>query len=455
MKLVPTLVAGVAVLLPAQAPGRAAEQPPAARKPPASLRYLQARAYHIPPETTTEESGYFSLCEGKNGRIYVGCAAYGRNSYLVEFDPATEKMRVVLDTHQLVGLPPEPTGYAAQSKIHTRNFVGPSGKIYLGSKQGYPTAKEKETGKVATYRGGYVMTYDPQTGKAVNLGMPLPLGDKRLAAGAREGEGVIDVTADEGRGLIYVITCEHQHWMLFDTKHPGKGFRDLGPVLRDQPNTLIDRQGRAAAVTRDYQVARYDPADGKVTVDPLLVDGKPFRDVIGPDAVHPDWRLAADGRTAYLQLLNDLRMFQIDLGGPAGKPVTGRSLGNRVEGKHPDSRGSISIGPDGRVYSAVRIDNETGFGTGYLHHVVRYDPRAGKMADLGLIAAKNSDFFDFKGTQARNPDGSLRPRHGFHTLPDGTLTPLHVIMALVVAHDGTIYATTIYPFTLLRIPAVP
>src|SRR6516164_4926727 len=122
MKLVPTLVAGVAVLLPAQAPGRAAEQPPAARKPPASLRYLQARAYHIPPETTTEESGYFSLCEGKNGRIYVGCAAYGRNSYLVEFDPATEKMRVVLDTHQLVGLPPEPTGYAAQSKIHTRNF---------------------------------------------------------------------------------------------------------------------------------------------------------------------------------------------------------------------------------------------------------------------------------------------------------------------------------------------
>ena len=42
-----------------------------------------------------------------------------------------------------------------------------------------------------------------------------------------------------------------------------------------------------------------------------------------------------------------------------------------------------------------------------------------------------------------------------HTLPDGTLTPLHVVMATVVARDGTIYATTIYPFTLLRIPAVP
>ena len=106
------------------------------------------------------------------------------------------------------------------------------------------------------------------------------------------------------------------------------------------------------------------------------------------------------------------------------------------------------------VYSAVRVDNETGFGTGYLHHLVRFDPGSGQMSDLGVVAVKNPDFFDFKGPQARNPDGSLRPRHGFHTLPDGTLTPLHVIMAMIVAHDGTIYATTIYPFTLLRIPAV-
>src|SRR5438132_1969528 len=349
MKTVCSFIAGAAVLLLAQATVAAADHSAATKQPTALVKYLGAKAYHIPPETTTEESGYFSLCEGKNGRIYIGCAAYGRNSYLVEFDPATEKMRVVLDTHKLVGLPPEPTGYAAQAKLHTRNFVGPSGKIYVGSKQGYPTAKEKETGKIATYRGGYVLTYDPETNKAINLGMPMPQDDKRQPAGAKEGEGVIDVVADEARGLIYVITCEHQHWMLFDTKRPEHGYRDLGPILRDQPNTLIDNQGRAVAITKDYQVARYDPANDKMTVDQLLVDGKPFRDVVGPDAVHPDWRLAADGRTAYLQLLNDLRIFQIDLGGTAGQPVTARSLGRRIEGKHPDSRGSISIGPDGRV----------------------------------------------------------------------------------------------------------
>ncbi len=443
-----SVLATAAVTFPLAGGSRAAQP---ARAP---FAYVRAKAFHIPPETTTEESGYFALCEGKNGRIYIGTAAYGRNSYLVEFDPKTEKMRVVVDTHKLVGLPLEPTGYAAQSKIHTRNFVGPSGKIYFGSKQGYPTAEEMKTGKVATYRGGYVMTYDPATGKAANLGMPMPLGDRRLPAGAKEGEGVIDVVADEARGLIYVITCENQYWMLFDTKRPEKGYRALGPILRDQPNTLIDSRGRATAVTKDYRVARYDPATDRVSEDELLVDGRPFREVVGPMAVHPDWRLAADGRTAYLQLLNDLRLFEVDLGGAAGKPVIARSLGERVLGKNPDSRGSISIAPDGRVYSAVRVDNGTGFGTGYLHHLVRYDPRAKQMADLGVIAIKNPDFFDFTGPHAKNPDGSLRPRHGYHTLPDGTLTPLHVILGTVVTRDGTVYATVLAPFTLLRIDPI-
>ena len=425
-------------------------------KPATPLPYVVAKAFHIPPETTTEESGYFSLCEGRNGKIYIGTAAYGRNSYLVEFDPATEKMRIVLDTHKLVGLPLTPTGYAAQSKIHTRNFVGPSGKIYVGSKQGYPTAAEREAMKrgetIPVYHGGYVMVYDPATDTAENLGMPLPLDDQRIAVGKKEGEGVIDVTADEARGLIYAITCEEQHWMLYDMK--GKRFRELGPILRDQPNTLIDAQGRGTAITVDFQIARYDPGTEKVTVDPLLVGSKPFTDYLGAKRVHPDWRITPDGRTAYMQLLDDLRMFRVDLSGPSGQSVCAIDLGARIAGEHPDSRGSISIGPDGRVYSAVRIDNKTGFGSGYLHHLVRHDPATGAMADLGVFAVKNPDFFNFAAGRTKNPDGTERPIHGYHTLPDGTLTPLHVIMALIVAQDGTIYATTIYPFTLLKVETV-
>ena len=76
------------------------------------------------------------------------------------------------------------------------------------------------------------------------------------------------------------------------------------------------------------------------------------------------------------------------------------------------------------------------------------------MADLGVFAVSNPGFFDFASGPRKNPDGSSRPVHGFHTLPDGTLTPLHVIMALIVARDGTIYATTIYPFTLLKVESL-
>src|SRR5213593_2302948 len=81
--------------------------------------YVWGKAYHILPETTSEESGYFSLCEGLNRKIYVGTAKYNVNAFLVEFDPKTSKQRVVLDTHKVCGL--KDTGYAAQSKIHTRN----------------------------------------------------------------------------------------------------------------------------------------------------------------------------------------------------------------------------------------------------------------------------------------------------------------------------------------------
>ena len=421
---------------------------------PAPFPYVTAKAFHIPPETTTEESGYFSLCEGRNGKIYIGTAAYGRNAYLVEFDPATEKMRIVLDAHKLVGLPLTPTGYAAQSKLHTRNFVGSSGKIYVGTKQGYPTAAEnaalKRGESIPVYRGGYVLVYDPATDTAENLGMPMPLEEK--AKGAKEGEGVIDVTADEARGLVYVITCEEQHWFLYNMK--SKRFRELGPILRDQPNTIIDAQGRGTAITVDYRIARYNPKTDTVSVDSLLVKGQPFGDYIGARRVHPDWRITPDGKTAYVQLLNDLRLFRVDLTGAAGKPVVATDLGNRIEGLHPDSRGSISIGPDGRVYSAVRVDNKTGFGGGYLHHLIQHDPRKRTMNDLGVFAVKNPDFFDFKGPLVKNPDGSGRPRHGYHTLPDGTLTPLHVIMGLIVAQNGTVYATSIYPYSLLKVESV-
>jgi len=395
----------------------------AAAPPAAPFTYLRSTAYHVMPGTHTDESGYFSLCEGLDGSIYVGTAAYNRNAYLVEYNPATDKQRIVIDTNKLCGL--TATGYAAQAKIHTKNFVGPSGKIYVGSKQGY-----RSKGDESEYPGGYVMTYDPRNMQAQNLGMPYPT------------EGVIDVVADEARGLLYVVTCENQHWMLYSMKE--RKYRELGPLLASYATTLIDAKGRAHVITKDFQLATYDPAADKVSVRPIFAGDARWE----PPATGypiPIWSLARDGRTAYAILLGDPTLLQLDLLDD-GPRVKAANLGKMIDGKGPDSRGGLAIAPDGRIYAMISIQNDTGFGAGTLHHLVRYDPKRKKHEDLGVPVVTNPDFFPRK-----DGDGKPLPwSHGYQTLPDGTLTPLYN-QGLIVTQNNTVYATFLYPYTLLRI----
>ena len=70
----------------------------------APFEYVWGTAHHVLPETHSDESGYFSLCEGNDGRIYVGTAKYGENAYLVEFDSVTGKQRIVVDAHKVCEL---------------------------------------------------------------------------------------------------------------------------------------------------------------------------------------------------------------------------------------------------------------------------------------------------------------------------------------------------------------
>lgn len=386
--------------------------------------YVWATAYHVLPETTSEESGYFSLCEGRDGSIYVGTAKYGVDSFLVEFDPVRFSQRIVLDTHKVCGL--TNTGYSAQAKLHTRNFVGPSGTLYVGSKQGYRLGKED----TAAYPGGYVMSYDPRTGQAKNLGLPFP------------GQGIIDVVADEARSLLYAVTCEDQHWMLGRLGGTNSAWHELGPMLTPYATTLIDSQGRAHVLSTNFDLCTYDPATDQISIRPIFVGKKKFTHVTG--ASIPTWNLAPDGKTAYLILMNDPALFAIDLSGK-GRSIKAKNCGRLTEGPNPDSRAALSIGPDGRVWTLIRTANNTGFGQGMLQRLIRYDPQSQKIEDLGVLAVKNPDFYDFAAKKHHS--------HGYHTLPDGTLTPLHAHMGLIVAHDNALYVTILYPYTLLRIEA--
>ena len=75
---------------------------------PAPPHWIAGKAFALPKHTTSEGSGYFSIVEGKNGRIYIGTAKYQENAYLVEFSPhekdPAQQMRVVLDAHKEIGI---------------------------------------------------------------------------------------------------------------------------------------------------------------------------------------------------------------------------------------------------------------------------------------------------------------------------------------------------------------
>jgi hypothetical protein len=130
-------------------------------------QWIPATAYVVPKETAPEGEGYFSLIEGKNGRLYIGTHANGVNSWLVEFDPTSKQMKIVVDCHKAIGT--DLKGFGSQAKIHTRNNVGASGKIYFGTKQGYPDKTEKRE----DYPGGYPMVYDPATGETKVFPIPV------------------------------------------------------------------------------------------------------------------------------------------------------------------------------------------------------------------------------------------------------------------------------------------
>jgi sugar lactone lactonase YvrE len=391
----------------------------------------------VPDELTSEQSGYFSIVEGPDGRIYVGTAKYGANAYLVAFDPATRTMKVVLDAHKEIGT--TATGFAAQSKFHTRNNVGPSGKIYLGTKQGYPKEGEKRT----DYPGGYPMVFDPKTG--TTRVYPIPV----------KHHGVISVTPDEPRGVAYVSTCddarpvESTHFLILDLKTGT--YRDLLDCRHMYAFIVLDHLGRAYHPVLGGGIARYDPRADKLEHLKQTIDGKPpAKDShLADEHGHPiNWEVSPDRRTLYSVAMSGNRLYAYDLTA-AGDTLPGRSLGKLIPDATPTDCRAMCVAPDGTVWAGIAAT----FGKrGQFLHVVSYRPGDKAPTDHGPIAVGNPDYTTFTV-----PDGKPKPwHHGAYRLADGTLLPRYSVMGICAARDGTVYLTTLAPFTVhaVRIPRV-
>jgi hypothetical protein len=391
--------------------------------------WLWSKAHAIPKETTSEGSGYFSIIEGHNGKIYVGAAKYRHNAYLVEFDPASQGMRVVLDAQKEIGT--TATGFAAQAKFHTRNNVGDSGKIYLGTKQGYPAEGEQRT----DYPGGYPMVFDPNTGTTRVYGIPIP------------HQGVISVTPDESRGVAYISTCddarpvESTHFMQLNLETGS--YRDLLDCRHMYAFIVVDARGRAYHPILGGEIARFDPVTDRLERLKQTIDGQAptIESLLAHPESHPiNWDISSDKKTLFAVAMSGNQLYSYDLTGD-GDTLVGKSLGSIIPTAQSTDCRAMCVGPDGTVWMGVAA---TFADRGQFLHLASYKPGSATPVDHGPIAIGNPDYTEFKDAEGKD----LPWHHGVYPLEDGTLLPRYVVMGICAARDGTVYLTTLAPFTL-------
>lgn len=402
---------------------------------PPKRQWLPATAYAIPKETTNQGSGYFSIVTGKNDRLYIGTAKYGVNSYLVEFEPVQKKMRVVVDTHKEIGT--SATGFAAQSKIHTRNNVGPSGKIYFATKQGYPEKDEKRS----DYPGGYPMVYDPKTETTRVYPIPIP------------HQGIISITPDESRGVAYISTCadsrpDSSHFMILDLE-TGR-YRDLIDCQHIYAFIVVDWLGRAYHPIQGGEIARYDPRTDKLERLKQTIDGQPptVESNLALPETHPiNWDISPDGKTLFAVPMSTNQLFAYDLTAE-GETLPGRAAGILIPGAKSTDCRAMCVGPKGDVWMAV---TERDAHVGSLLHLVYMCACDTAPKDLGPVAIRNPDYTEFKDSSGKE----LPWHHGLIKLPDGTTTTRHVTMGITEGPGGLVYILALAPYTLIEVQPFP
>ncbi len=400
--------------------------------PPHRDAWTMVKAYAIPKETTSEGSGYFSIIEGMNHKLYIGTAKYGANAYLVEFDPQSEKMQTVVDAQHEIGK--AATGFAAQAKFHTRNNVGESGKIYLGTKQGYPKDGESRD----LYLGGYPMVYDPATGKTRVHDIPIAK------------QGIISVTPDESRGIAYISTCnderpiESTHFMVLNLE-TGK-YRDLLDCRHMYAFIVVDHLGRAYHPILGGEIARFDPKADKLERLTQSIDGSPptKESLLAHEHSHPiNWDISPDRKTLYCVAMSGNQLYSYDLTAE-GTNLPGKSLGKLLADAEATDCRALCVAPNGTIWAGVTATFKD---KGQYLHLVSYKPGDKAPRDHGPLAIFNPDYTTFVDAENK----PLPWHHGVVKEKDGTLIPRYVIMGICAASDGDVYVTTLYPFTLLRL----
>ncbi len=177
---------------------------------------------------------------------------YGTGTaHVYEYDPATKKLRSLVDVTKLLDLP---EGHYTPGKIHTRVDMGSDGWLYYATHRGSPRAANDEN----HYRGDWIFRTNPATGKSeVVVHAPVPK------------HSIPNGMLDPQRLIYYGGTAagpdaadQDIQFFAYDLK--GKKLLYSGPGGPARYMMLARSTGRLYYVpgNADGQLMVYDPAQG-------------------------------------------------------------------------------------------------------------------------------------------------------------------------------------------------
>lgn len=190
---------------------------------------------------------YNAISVASDGNVYyvLSSQSIDTGGIMYSFNPKTGKVKLVGDLTEACGEKGLKT--ISQGKSHVK-FVESKGKLYFGTHVGYysmvdgmekmgiPPAGYKE------YPGGHFLSYDLKTAKFEDLGL------------APRKEGILTMSMDTARGMMYAITWPTGYFITCDVK--SKIVREIEPVSGE------GEDGRGAAFRTLCRAIAIDPTTG-------------------------------------------------------------------------------------------------------------------------------------------------------------------------------------------------
>jgi hypothetical protein len=350
------------------------------------------------------DGNWAALLAASDGKVYVGLACHGCNGHLVFYDSKTDKMIDVGDLTRLCG--ENGLNRGPQSKIHAKFGEGKDGRIYYATHGGYWW----EYARLATeegYPGAHYMAYDPKTGQVQDFGI-----------GPRF-EGLNTGAYDPKFNRIYGLTHPRGHFVYYDVATGAKVDKGRMNNFDSICRTLgIDDEGNVYGSFGAGRVYKYDPRTDNIRELSVQIPIRQKGISLGRDynKAETAWRdVVWDPQTRKFYGVDESATILFSFDPNAGPDGEIQRLGQMCVPSFADRRDvpyatlSLTLGHDRKLYyAAAGKEFDYGGSAGLAaSHLITYDLRSGKTADLGEMHVPDGG--PVIGTNAADtgPDGTI------------------------------------------------